>query len=86
MAYRIHYGHVVQKKSGRPRGRFWLLTLGFFMLFALAAWRLAPGELTALQQLFFPQNQLDTLLQDIQDGDAIADAVAAFCQDIFHGK
>lgn len=86
MAYKILYGPVKHKRTPHPKGRLFLLTLCFFALFALAACQLAPAQLTALRQILFPQNQVDALLKELQDGKNIADAVSAFCREIFNGK
>ena len=86
MAYKIRYHSVNQKKQSRHKFRLLVLTLCFFILFAVVSWHIAPAELTSLRQLLLPEERINVLLQDLLAGETIKDAVTAFCQGILDGE
>ncbi len=86
MAYKIQYGSRTNNTERRRGGRLFALTLAFFALFAVAAYQLVPEQLEALRKLLFADLQVDALLEDLQEGASISDAVSAFCQGLLHGE
>ncbi len=86
MAYKIHYNTREKKVKPLHTVRFSLLVLAFFILFAVSAQQVVPGQLDDLRRIFFADMEVDTLLQDLQDGTTISEAVSAFCQSILHGE
>lgn len=85
MAYRILYGVAKQNRTLQSKWRLLLLFIFFFALFVLSAWQIIPAELMTLRQILFSHEHVDTLLQELKNGESIADAVAAFCQEIING-
>lgn len=82
MAYKIHYGHTGQGKTGRT----FLLSLGFLALFLVLAHWLLPSQIAQLRGFLLGQANVEALLQDLRDGMQIGEAVAAFCQDVLGGQ
>ncbi len=73
MGYKIRYE--------KPKWRKYWIWFCFFLLFFLCSWHFA-GD--ALAELVFP-SELDRLIGSIEAGDALYEAVAAFCQEILDG-
>ena len=85
MAYKIYYGPKGQSVRPSRRGRVFIFTILFFLLFAVMAWQLIPQQLLALQQMILPEAKLNTLLEDLQEGQDLVQAIGSFCQEIFSG-
>lgn len=83
MAYKIYYGNAQPKRIARRKGRLFVFTVCFFLLFLLTVSCLAPGQMETLRKTLFPQSHVDALLQDLRDGEPLSEAVSAFCQGIF---
>lgn len=86
MAYKIHYGNRRPKRYARRKGQLFVLTVCFFLLFLLSVSYFAPAQVEMLRHTLFPESYVDALLQDLRDGEPIAEAVSAFCQGIFHDE
>ena len=85
MPYKIHYTSSAHPVTRWPRWRRWVLRLLFFTLFAAAAWQIVPDELIALRQIILPLD-VEQMVEELLDGNGIAQAVTTFCQEIFHGQ
>ena len=87
MGYRVVYGPE-REKTSRPRGKwpFMLLVSGFFVLFCGFAQHFYWEELTLLYQLVLPREAMEELVGQIKEGENVMQAVAAFCEDVLHGR
>lgn len=87
MSYRVVYGPE-QVKSTR-NGRKWLfpaLVCGFFLLFCGFARLFYWQELELIYQILLPNSAMEVLVGQIKEGEEIVQAVAAFCEDMLHGR
>ena len=85
MAYKIYYGPKGKYVNPSRKGRVFFFTILFFLLFAVTAWKLIPQQLLALQQIILPDAKLNTLLEDLHEGQDLIQAIGSFCQEIFSG-
>lgn len=90
MGYRVVYGQmprVEKRRSGRPL-RLQALTAVFLLVFTLTVRQAWPEGQKVLRQFLIPGEPTVTeeafrdMLEDIQQGESIGDAVTAFCTQI----
>ncbi len=85
MAYKIEYGTVLKRRKTkkRPNFRQHAMTAGCFLLFVLVAHLFWPDRLAALRTLLLPQTgAVMALVDDLQSGDSLPQAIEAFCQQV----
>lgn len=90
MAYRIDYGPAIPKKKQKifPKLRLQALTAVLLLLFVLGVKYAWPAGTAKLRQALLPNGSSATgqavaaLTERIGNGEAIGDAVTAFCQEI----
>lgn len=93
MAYKITYASNPSRKPARKPNylRMQAFTAAFLLLFALCVRTSRPEGAAVLRGVLLPREPVDTqaavqtLVSSLQNGEPLADAVAAFCQEIFHG-
>lgn len=87
MGYRVVYGPE-REKSLRPRRKWPLILLisGFFLLFCGFAQHFYWEELALIYQLLLPSDAMEALVGQIKEGENMMQAVAAFCEDVLHGR
>lgn len=90
MGYKIIYGKDPVKKHSFTRLQG--LICGFFLLFSLAVRLFWPAGSQVLRDLFVT-DQLSqgaqaavAMVEDLQQGESVSDAVSVFCQEILHGQ
>lgn len=90
MGYRIDYG-VRTKDSRRVYpGKTVLLSLLFFGLFLAGVYRYWPEGTAVLHRLIsadswkLTANALETMAEQLRDGQPLTHAVTAFCREIVH--
>ena len=87
MGYRLIYGptqdkHTRQKKKWPFLGMVCI----FFALFCVLAQHFLRQEIAMLYQILFPNAPIEALVRRLQDGENIAESVAAFCEDMLRGN
>ena len=92
MAYRISYGPDVPEQYHRQRIgkalRLQFMTAACLVLFALLVGRFCPEGLEVLRTCLLPDSQsitqqaLDGFVTDIRQGEAVGDALFAFCEKV----
>lgn len=86
MGYQIRYG-AIKHQSQIPRVlRHVLLTLGFFAMFLFLCLWYFTDEVTAVLNQWMRYGQVDTLINELREGEQLTDAVATFWQDLRHGQ
>ena len=89
MAYRIEYDTSVpcrQRCCGKPKVT--LLAAGFFLLFLLLVNLFWPAGGDLLREILLPGDPavtaeaVDSLIENLEDGETVSDSVAAFCREI----
>lgn len=93
MAYSIGYGpqrnERCEKRSGK---RFRMLLLVFFLVFLLSVQLFSREGAEFLRRMILPVGEesveaFSTMIQAVEDGTPIADAVTAFCREVIkHGQ
>lgn len=78
MGYRIVYASKKRQTSSCR-----LLTAAFFAVFAILVHIFWPDGVAILKAILAP-DALETFVQILENGDSLADAVAAFGQDVTH--
>lgn len=86
MGYKITYGKGRSRSTKEGRWRLPLLTAAFFLLFSILVRYLYADELRMLCAYILPMANLDALIEDLRQGQSAVDAIAAFCEDFFHGQ
>ena len=87
MSYRVEYGPPIPPQyAKRPAYlRVQTMTALFLLLFAILVRQFFPTGVTYLQQLLLPgvpsvtQEALDTMMEDLRNGEHLDDAFTAFC-------
>ena len=87
MAYIIRYGGRSDLKVKTGRSKLWLYTGVFLGLFILAVNLFWKDGAEVLGNILMPmqahtKEAADTMIQSIQTGTTVTDAVTAFCQEI----
>ena len=93
MAYRIVYetGTNRIKASRRNSSRMWFLTAMFLVLFGAVTIKFWPEGRAVLMDILLPGDPevtwqaLETMAVQLRSGEAIGDAVMAFCREITDG-
>jgi hypothetical protein len=93
MAYSIGYGQQrndrCKKRSGK---RFKMLALVFFLVFLLSVQLFSQEGAEFLRRMILPVGEesmeaFSAMIQAVEDGEPIADAVTAFCREVItHGQ
>jgi hypothetical protein len=93
MAYSIGYGpqrnERCKKRSGK---RFKVLALVFFLVFLLSVQLFSQEGAEFLRRMILPVGEdsveaFSAMIQAVEDGTPIADAVTAFCREVIkHGQ
>ena len=90
MGYKIVYGQDPVKKYNFTRMQG--LICGFFLLFSLAVRLFWPAGTQVLRQVFVTDRishgaqAVIAMVEDLQQGESVSDAVSVFCQEILHGQ
>ena len=69
-------------KKPEKNGRVSVFVILFFALFVWAAWKICPQQLRVMQEMLIPKDAIHSLLQNLQEGEDIIQAIGAFCQEI----
>ena len=85
MSYKIYYGRCDRKRHSSRSVRRLLLTTAFFVLFLLTAHCLLPEQLCDLRNVLLSYDKVDSLVTELKQGQNVVEAIAAFCEDVFHG-
>ncbi len=92
MAYKIRY------PSGKPNGnkshtlRLQIITAAFLLAFVFCVRASRPEGAEILRDCLLPREPVDaqaavqTLVDNLESGEAVPDAMAAFWQEILHGS
>lgn len=91
MAYSIGYApqrHEVCAK--RPRIRFGVLVLAFFVVFLISAQLLSQEGARLLRQMILPFQEetveaFSAMVQSVEQGVPVSEAVTAFCREVIEG-
>lgn len=90
MAYRIEYGTAVPERYQKAYKPFRLqvLTAAWLLVFALLVRQFFPTGVEALRTFLLPGPQsttqiaLEAFVTDMRNGEAVSDALFAFCEQI----
>lgn len=93
MGYRILYGPEISRycNNRRDKKRLWGMTLGCLLLFLALTMQLWPEGRAVLENMLLPgdpavtKQAFSVMTEQLQSGEAIADAAAAFCQEVLDG-
>jgi len=93
MAYRIVYetGTARVQENRRNSARIWVLTAVFLVLFGVLTVKFWPEGREALVEILLPGDPevtwhaLETMVMQLREGEAVGDAVMAFCREIVDG-
>ena len=92
MGYRIEYGSQRQYSREKIRvGRIFWLTGACFLAFAFVTRHCWPQGQQLLEEALLPGDAAVTkqafslLTEQLRHGEAVGDAVAAFCREVIHG-
>lgn len=93
MAYSIGYGPQRNERcEKRSRKRFRMLLLVFFLVFLLSVQLFSQEGAEFLRRMILPVGEesveaFSAMIQAVEDGTPIADAVTAFCREVIeHGQ
>lgn len=88
MSYRIEYGPAIPPqyiKKRRSPLRLQIMTAACLLVFSLLVRQFFPAGIQELRHILLPgaptvtQEALDTLMDDLRDGEPLSDAFTAFC-------
>ncbi len=87
MGYKLIYGPTRGNVTRRRRKWPFVVMSGFFFaLFCALAQHYLQAEIQMIYNSLLPNAPIDVLIQDLQEGESILQAVAAFCEDMLHGR
>ena len=87
MSYRIEYGPAIPQQYIKRRNpvRLQVMTAACLLLFSLLVRQFFPAGVQELRRVLLPdvptitQEALDTMMDDLRDGESLGDAFTAFC-------